>query len=137
MGKQEVCSFKVRMCSLQFPILVFFSKKRNVANFSAQVQCKILKVRIMFFNDMTETFFNLEHSTKLKVYRIVLCLLFKSSLIFSFFSFTLHLHSYLLLCSNAFNISPFILLILFTCFLDIDILKLKHISVLCILYFYK
>ena len=37
-----------------------------IAGFYAQVQYKILKVRIMFSSDMTETFFNLKHSTKLK-----------------------------------------------------------------------
>ena len=100
LGKKEVCSFKVRMCSLQFPILAFFSKKRNVANLSAQVQCKILKVRIMFFNDMTETFFNLEHSTKLKTKFLFSFCLFLTSLflcVYYIYIYT-HTHIHTLLC---------------------------------------
>ena len=51
-----------------------------IAGFYAQVQYKILKVRIKFSSDMTETFFNLKYSTKLKTKFLFSFCLFLSSL---------------------------------------------------------
>ena len=78
MGNTEVYSFKFGICSLQFPTLDFFYI--YIAGFYAQVQYKILKVRIMFSSDVIETFFNLKHSTKLKTKFLFSFCLFLSSL---------------------------------------------------------
>ena len=57
---------------------------------------KILKVRIMFSSDMTETFFNLKHSTKLKTKFLFSFCLFLSplSLCVSYIYINIYIHFY-------------------------------------------
>ena len=105
MGNTEVCSFKFGICSLQFPTLDFFYI--YIAGFYAQVQYKILKVRIMFSSDVIETFFNLKHSTKLKTKFLFSFCLFLSSLTlcvsYIYIYIYIYIYTFMFVCKLSFR----------------------------------
>lgn len=90
MGNTEVCSFKFRICSLQFSALDFFI---YIFWFYVEVQYKILKIRMCFKSDMIWYLLNLEQSTKLKT---VSFLIFTLSLSLSLC--IMYIYTYIYVC---------------------------------------